>query len=324
MSEIMSYAVGKGDMFYINHCSDNFTIIDCYLKNDDERQEEILKEIKEKSSKKGINRFISTHPDEDHIKGLTEIQNKIGISNFYCVKNKATKKDDETKDFKKYCELRDSDKAFFIKKGIQRKWMNQSDDERGSSGISVLWPDTENENYKEVLKAASEGGNTNNLSPVIKYSLNNGIKVIWFGDLESDFLEKVASEIDFPKVDIVFAPHHGRKSGKLSSDILDKLDPRIIVIGEAPSKDTHYYNNRVQNHKDIAQDYAEGIEYYSEKAYNTITQNSAGDILFNALDKETDIYVSKENYSKDLDNVSIKKSAKSFEGLTYFCTIVHN
>ena len=122
----------------------------------------------------------------------------------------------------------------------------------------------------------------------------------------------------------MFAPHHGRKSGKLSSDILDKLDPRIIVIGEAPSRDTHYYNNRVQNHKDIAQDYAEGIEYYSEKAYNTITQNSAGDILFNALDKETDIYVSKENYSKDLDNVSIKKSAKSFEGLTYFCTIVHN
>lgn len=318
MSEIMSYAVGKGDMFYINHGSDNFTIIDCYLKNDDERQEEILKEIKEKSSKKGINRFISTHPDEDHIKGLTEIQNKIGFSNFYCVKNKATKKDDETKDFKKYCELRDSDKACFIKKGMQRKWMNQSDDERGSSGISVLWPDTENENYKKVLKAASEGGNTNNLSPVIKYSLNNGIKVIWFGDLESDFLEKVASEIDFPKVDIVFAPHHGRKSGKLSDDILNKLDPKIIVIGEAPSEDIHYYDVA------RAQDYAEGIEYYNKKSYNIITQNRAGDIFFNALYNETDIYVSKETYSKDLNNVRIKNNAKSFEGLTYFCTIDHS
>ena len=36
MSTIKSFSVGYGDMFFINHGSDNFTIIDCYL--DDENK----------------------------------------------------------------------------------------------------------------------------------------------------------------------------------------------------------------------------------------------------------------------------------------------
>ena len=31
MSIIKSFAVGEGDMFYIEHNSDNFTVIDCYM-----------------------------------------------------------------------------------------------------------------------------------------------------------------------------------------------------------------------------------------------------------------------------------------------------
>ena len=34
MSTVKSYSVGNGDMFYINHNSDNFTIIDCCLPDD--------------------------------------------------------------------------------------------------------------------------------------------------------------------------------------------------------------------------------------------------------------------------------------------------
>ena len=76
-------------MFYIKHGSDNFTIIDCNL--NDRNQAEILKELTEESSSKEISRFISTHPDEDHISGLSDIEEEMGISNFYCVKNNATK-----------------------------------------------------------------------------------------------------------------------------------------------------------------------------------------------------------------------------------------
>jgi UDP-N-acetylglucosamine 2-epimerase (non-hydrolysing) len=77
-------------MFYINHNSDNFTTIDCCLT--DEVKDDILDEIKEESSCKGISRFISTHPDEDHILGLVDYEDKLGINNFYRVNNDATKK----------------------------------------------------------------------------------------------------------------------------------------------------------------------------------------------------------------------------------------
>lgn len=111
MSEIKSFAVGEGDMFYIRHCSDNFTTIDCCLSDDN--KDRIIKEIREKSSDKKICRFISTHPDEDHIQNLDYYDDKLNIVNFYVVRNEAIK-EDETSGFRRYCELRDSEKKHFI------------------------------------------------------------------------------------------------------------------------------------------------------------------------------------------------------------------
>lgn len=134
MSTIKSFAVGNGDMFYIEHNSSNFTIIDCCLSEDN--TDDILAEIYTRAGKKEITRVISTHPDDDHVRGLEFLDKKIKILNFYCVKNNTTK-EDETDSFKKYCELRDSDKAFHITKGCKRKWMNQDGDERKGSGKDV-------------------------------------------------------------------------------------------------------------------------------------------------------------------------------------------
>ena len=111
MSIIKSLSVGNGDMFYIKHGSSNFTIIDCNM--DDTNREMITDEIISESSGKDIKRFISTHPDEDHIHGLKYLDDKIGIVNFYCVANEATK-EDESEDFIKYKELSVSEKADYI------------------------------------------------------------------------------------------------------------------------------------------------------------------------------------------------------------------
>lgn len=273
MSTIKSFSVGNGDMFYINHNSDNFTTIDCCYEDEDSRDIN-FSEIKEKADLKGITRFISTHPDEDHIKGITNFCDQVGIINFYVVKNEATKPD-ETDSFKKYCQLRDdSDKAFYVYQGCSRRWMNQSSEERGSAGINFLWPDITNSEFLDALADAKSGTAFNNISPIFTYSVNNGIKAMWMGDIEHDFLDKIKGSVTWPEIDILFAPHHGRESGKVSSDVLEKLDPKIIVIGEAPSKD---------------------LDYYSK--YNTITQNSAGDIIFEGNDSRTHVYVSNPNYS---------------------------
>lgn len=283
MSVIKSFSVGNGDMFYIKHGSDNFTIIDCCLS--DANKVKIVDEIISQSKGKDIIRFISTHPDNDHICGLEYLDNRMGLLNFYCTKNEATK-EDVTVDFEKYCELRDSSKAFYIYQGCSRRWMNESSDERGSSGIDILWPDTNNTYYKDELIKAKNGDSPNNISPIIKYSLNGGVTVLWMGDLEKDFIENIKDDLQLPNVDILFAPHHGRDSGKIPEDLLKELNPKIIIIGEAPSKDLNYYNN-----------------------YNTLTQNSAGDIIFECLSGRVNIYVSNEKYSVDyLDN----ESATSF------------
>ncbi len=272
MSTIKSFSVGNGDMFYIKHESDNFTVIDCHL-NDEKTNELIIDEIIRESKDKGIQRFISTHPDEDHIKGLIELDKKWGIQNFYCVKNEADK-NEPSEDFKKYCELRDSEKkAYYIEKGCVRKWMNQTTNERGSSGINILWPDTSNKYFKEELEKVKEGESPNNISPVIKYSLEDGVNCLWMGDIETEFLTNVNDKISFGDVDILFAPHHGRDSGKIPEEILKDINPKLIMIGEAPCEHLNYYNN-----------------------YNTITQNTAKNIIFNCEKGNVHIYVSNTDY----------------------------
>ena len=272
MSIVKSLAVGEGDMYYIEHGSDNFTIIDCCMSED--QRAAIIEEIQSESRGKGITRFISTHPDEDHIYGLADLDAAIGILNFYCVKNEATKPD-ETVDFLKYCQLRDdSKKAFYIKRGCSRKWMNVTDDERGSSGINMLWPDVDSEHFKSALDDAKAGKSANNISCIVKYSLNDGVTVLWMGDLETDFMDRVQDGVKLDAADILFAPHHGRQTGRVPAKWIGEIDPKIVVLGEAPSADLDYY-----------------------KGYNTITQNSAGEVTFLCEEGETHIYVSKQTYS---------------------------
>lgn len=278
MSIIKSFSVGDGDMFYIDHNSDNFTIIDCCM--DDDSKVDIAAEIKTKSRKKGITRFITTHPDEDHIHGLKYLDDQITILNFYCVENAATK-EDETDDFKHYCSLRDGQHAFYVIKGCTRRWMNLDDEVRKNSGINYLWPDTSDADFQDALSSVAEGSGFNNISPIFTYSVSNGVTVMWMGDMEHDFLEKIKDRIDWPSIDILFAPHHGRKTGKVSSDVLNLISPKIVVIGEAPS---------------------EHLDYYSD--WNTLKQNSAGDIIFHSDGNRVHVFISEEKYSYDTSFLS--------------------
>ena len=62
--------------------------------------------------------------------------------------------------------------------------------------------------FKKALEDAVDGKSPNNISPVVTYSLKDGVNMAWFGDLETDFMEKIKNEITWPHVDIPFAPHH--------------------------------------------------------------------------------------------------------------------
>ncbi|HEY1225161.1 MAG TPA: hypothetical protein VGE54_08055 [Brevundimonas sp.] len=257
-------------MFYVEHNSDNFTIIDCNVS--EESVGDIAKELLERSSSKGVCRFICTHPDQDHFGGIELLDAAMSIRNFYVVKNQAVK-DVETASFKHYCSLRDGDKAFYIHKGCRRKWMNVTDEVRGSSGISVLWPNTANPHFAEALANCEAGEGYNNTSAVLRYQLNDGASALWLGDLETEFMELITDDIELSKTTIVFASHHGRDSGKIPHSWLEKLDPQLVIIGEAPSRHLNYYTG-----------------------YQTVTQNRAWDITFDLEGNKVHLYSSNPSY----------------------------
>ena len=286
MTIVKSFATGLGDTYYIRHSSDNFSIIDCRILED---RDDIIEEIRDESADKGITRFISTHPDDDHIKGLARLDDAIGILNFYVVKNEATKPD-YTVDFERYCELRDSDRAFYLQRHCSRRWMNEHDAERGSSGISVLWPVLDNPDFQKALSSTEDGDSPNNLSTIIRYSRENGVTMLWLGDLETDFMETIEDEIELPKADVVFAAHHGR--ARMPTKWMNEMDPTVVVLGEAPP---------------------EHLEYYSGRDH--IRQNATGDITFENVGGMTHIYVDSDSYTADfLQNEHMPDSYGTYLG----------
>ena len=290
MTIVKSFSVGAGDMYYIKHVSDNFSIIDCDISL--ENADRIIEELKTESKQKGIVRFICTHPDEDHFGGLDLLDDAMPIANFYVVKNQATKTS-VTSSFTRYCMLRDDiSKAFYIHKGCRRKWMNEGDAVRGSAGIEILWPDTSNSFFREALASCDAGETYNNTSAVIRYSLNGGASFLWLGDLETEFMENIADVISLTKTTVVFAAHHGRESGRIPHSWLKRLDPQIIVIGEAPSRHLNYYTG-----------------------YKKITQNLAGDITMHCVDNKVHFYVSSETYyNRALTDEGMQSLFKNYVG----------
>lgn len=250
----------RGDTFYIKHLSNNFTVIDCYLKDGTDRncrKKKIIDEILQES-KGRVTRFISTHPDDDHIIGIDALDRSWTIENFYAVKNDIPN-DGEKAYLVWYSNRLTSGKYFEIKKGLCKKWLNCGDKDQGSSGLFFLWPDVGNEAFVNAVKAIKKGESPNNISCVVKYSIAGGPSYLWMGDMETDmqkeFLNECKTELEH--VDVFFHPHHGRESSKPPKELLELLTPKIIVIGNAPDECLNRDNSDL-----------------------TLTQNRAGDIVF--------------------------------------------
>ena len=137
---------------------------------------------------------------------------------------------------------------------------------------------------RDRLCSANDGQSPNNISPIIKYSLEGGVTAIWMGDLDTSFMENILNEVDLPKTNLLFAPHHGRKSGKIPAKWIDAMDPDLIIMGEANSKNS---------------------DYASYPNHNKIRQNSAKDITFDCISGKIHCYSSNPNYEVDfLENES--------------------
>jgi hypothetical protein len=118
---------------------------------------------------------------------------------------------------------------------------------------------------------------------------------MWLGDLETEFMENIKSDIELEKTTVVFAAHHGRDSGKIPDSWLKILDPQFIVIGEAPSRHLNYYTG-----------------------YHKITQNLAKDITFDLVDNKVHVYSSNPSYYNES---LVDEGQSKFEGYVGSLTV---
>lgn len=123
---------------------------------------------------------------------------------------------------------------------------------------------------------------------------------MWMGDLETDMQQAYYEEYknSIPQVDILFQPHHGRKSGSIPHDLLKALNPKLIIIGNAPSEHIDYGNSR-----------------------QTITQNTAGDIYFENDGNEVHIYT-KNKIDNKPTCLKTKQGKQNITKIVYGRTII--
>lgn len=294
--------VKEGDCIWVNHLSGHNTIIDISNGNNASDIEQSLLENSSGNYNqknypvnpieylngykvKEIFKFVLTHPDMDHMDGIEELFGNFEVLNFWDTNNEK-KMDENSKwgnykkeDWELYQTIRKSDsmpKTLQLYSGSRGLYYNQNEDGKsGADGLYILAPTV------DLVEEANKTKNYNDCSYVILYKTGNNKKVIFAGDSAEKTWDYILEnyEDDVADVDILIAPHHGRKSGG-NDDYLDVLNPKLTLFGNAKSEHLDYqsWNNR-------------GLDHITNNQANCVVVNTSGE---NGLD----IYVTYETFAK--------------------------
>lgn len=313
MAVIHFLNVKNGDCSIIEHNSGRVTVIDvCNAKEDTQqaRLEESVRSVFAKAAGLGnfnqkaypenpilymkehgissVFRFILTHPDMDHMDGLKAFWETFSPLNFWDTDNTCDKDDD----FKNGSPYNYDDWAFYKKlrsgKGPEeltrltlhsgssgQYWNRNKAGEGGGDGIQILAP------TPHLVSGANECNDFNDCSYVLLYRTGD-FRILFGGDSHDKTWEHIIEEhgADVKDVDLLIAPHHGRKSDRDYS-FLDVLNPKMTFFGNASSEHLAY-----------------GAWNYRELPF--ITNNQAGSMVVypNPSDKSLDLYVTNETFAR--------------------------
>ena len=322
--------VNEGDCTWIQHFSGRDTIVDICNGNETEEkcdeQLTILEEFakatelvglsgnyhqaehptnpidyfKQMGIGKSIFRFILTHPDMDHLDGIKNLFSSFEVINFWDTVNNKTMDFSDPRgsgkykewDWKFYRRIRNRDEDPTVLKlyaGSEGKYYK-------NDGIDILSP------TEELIEKANNTNDFNMSSYVLLFTTNNCKKVLLAGDSDEVAWEHIIDNYaeDLKDIDVLIAPHHGRKTGGCSK-YLDCLKPKITLFGNAKSKHLDYasWNNRNLKH---------------------ITNNQAGNIMVDFNEPfVAKVYVSNESFASSY----VRKYGKSLKskdvnGYTYY------
>ena len=232
--------------------------------------------------KTSLFRFISTHPDMDHLDGFNRLATEISIGNFWDSGARKTKPDFEgspykEEDWDRYVKFRDAKEkgVTTISKLADARFMFANLNDDGNccgDGLYILAPN------QELVDTANETEDFNDCSYVILYRSTGG-KVIIAGDAHDKTWEYILEnhEDDIKDCKFLLAPHHGRKSGRDYS-FLDIMKPKLTLFGCAPSEHLAYSAWKYRN-----------LVY--------VTQNQCGNMVLQTSDGHLDVYIENEKFA---------------------------
>ena len=199
---------------------------------------------------KPIFRYIQSHPDLDHMRGLSAIQSQgIQILNFWDSEHSkipAFKNDADRREWMAYTKLRSSTSTPTVRRlvrgNIGAYWNSDPTGYGDHDSIEILSP------TPEIVRRANQQGNSNNLSYVIRITHLN-YRVVLGGDADASVWEELANVYGMDlRCDVYKASHHGRDSG-YSANALKLMRPKyaIVSVGKKPDTDA---SNKYRNYCD--------------------------------------------------------------------------
>lgn len=212
-------------------------------------------------------RFILTHPDMDHLAGLSRLHCNIGLTNFWDTDNNKVISDSSwsgspynKEDWEIYQQLRKSSDSPRCIRPIR----SDSKDFWREDGIEILSP------TPGLVNLANQTDEFNHSSYILRVSYS-GCKILLGGDASKEAQDDILKSVGKSgmKADILFAPHHGSKSS-FNRDALEAISPSIIIVSVAVGTDYAY------------DEYSEFGQVLSTKWYGNITMTitDAGEIKF--------------------------------------------
>ena len=231
-----------------------------------------------------IFRFILTHPDMDHMDGIKDLFEEFSPINFHDTDNKKEIEFDENSVYREedwyfYKKLRDSNPeenpkrlTTFSNADIQYLTKDKNGNPPGDA-LYILSP------TPELVEEANETEDFNDCSYVILHKSLWG-NVLFSGDANNKTWDYILSKHEkyIKDIDLLIAPHHGRKSDRDYS-FLDVINPKMTFFGNARAEDLAYSAWNYRN-----------LPY--------ITNNQANCMVVDMNDINMPIYVTNEKFAK--------------------------
>lgn len=192
---------------------------------------------------KPVFRYVQTHPDLDHMRGLASLTSEgIEVTNFWDTEHKKildVNSDSDKQEWAEYSRLRNGNGGATVLRLYRGHngvfWNEEPERVSGGDGIEILAP------TPELIRQANAADKPNNLSYVLRVRAY-GLPVILGGDAEAEVWDDMVKQYGAGlKCNVLKASHHGRDSG-YHQKAVELMQPEYTVVSVGKKPDTDASN----------------------------------------------------------------------------------